>query len=135
MSKIPILFLTAFLASAEAYCGSDRFGNVRNEVPRTSFTQTTDRYQNIVIVTTRTGLAFLKSVTCSGFASSTVTFYDTANFLVTTATRAKIIHLEGELTDWSGGIAFSSAIMYSKEGLAPCFFGWDVSYGGGVTAE
>ena len=122
MSKISILVLAVFLASAKAYCGSDRFGNVRGEIPRTSFTETTDKYQRLVTVSTGTGWAFLKSVTCSGVASSTVSFYDTVNFLVTTTTRTKIVHLGTGLTDWSRGVAFSSGIMYSKEGQAPCSF-------------
>lgn len=120
---------------------NDRFGNDRDEIPLSSFTATTDfnvllasapsRYSTAI--STLGGSVFLRSVDCYGVIPTTISFYNTITFVVATTTRTKVVHIGAVAptlgvdseTHLKTSIWFSSGLMYSKTGLAPCTIGFD----------
>ena len=141
MRKIFCASLVCLVSSFVYGATSDRFGNLRLEVPRSSYTETTDRDVLIATVTPQnTGAIYLRSVTFSGVTPSTISFYDTVTFQSDTSTRAKIVYpgvvgtsAVSPGTYWINQY-YSSGTMYNKQGTAPCIINWDYStpprYGG-----
>lgn len=136
-----ILFALSFVLAAAGLvhaAAEDRFGNQRNEVPRSSYTESADN--NVMIASAPTmaqvfvasaptsGALYLRRAIFSGVNATTVTFYDTQNFTVNTTTRTKLVYVP---TNSAGGVTgitsidmdmyFSSGIVYNKEqgGIAP----------------
>ena len=90
MKKLGIL-VGIILSATFSYAGQDRFGSMRKEVLRSSFTNSVDPGVNIasntvpgwdVLKGSSTGyLGFiLRYVNCSGVNPSTITFFDTIIF-------------------------------------------------------
>lgn len=139
--KAKLLILSFLFLTARAWAESDRFGNWRQEVPRSSYTETADKDVFIATVTelntlfatmtpTAGGDLVLRSVIFSGLVASTIAFYDDSQFNQFTTTRTKLIYTPQA---GSGGapvqiftdVYFSSGILYNKIGLAPVQINWD----------
>jgi len=136
-----LLFLTSL-----SYGASDRFGNWRSEVPRSSYT--TGNEQNVFIASvtqpnvdfasmtpTSGGSLIIRSVIFSGIVSSTITFYDGGIFdgNITTKTVLNYVPIIGTVVGGIGGVPIkvdldmyvSTSVAYSKIGLAPITIKWD----------
>lgn len=138
--KVKLLILSFLFLTAKAWCGADRFGNWRQEVPRSSYTETADRDVFIATVTeldtrfatmtpTGGGDLIIRSVIFSGVLPSTISFYDDSQFNQFTTTRTKVAYnpLNGQggpLQVWLD-VFMSSGIGYSKNGLGPVQINWD----------
>lgn len=132
--KTKILAVALLFVAGGLHAASDRFGNERYEVPRTSFTESADN--NVVISSVSApdfaGSFVLRSVIFSGLVSSTMTFYDDTEFNSGSVVRTKYIYVPGLGTTSDGkpvtvqaDVFFSSGIVYKKEGTAPVQINWD----------
>ncbi len=130
---LAILFVAGTISSV--WAGPDRFGADRDEIARTSFTDTTDL--NVVIASAAAngpGSMVVRGVIFSGMASSTVTFYDASLFTANVTTMSRLEY--SPMLSGGGGsgsqpiyvpvdIFISSGVMYSKQGPAPVTIKWD----------
>ncbi len=124
------------LLSASVHAASDRFGNERMEVPRSSYTDSEDL--NLVISSIPSngvGSLVLRSVIFSGVDPTTITFYN-ANLFKASISTAMMLEYTPNFgaSSGSGGIPvkvdldmyISSAIMYRKiGGSAPVLIKYD----------
>ena len=130
-----IVFLTAILGAGYLHAGQDRFGSMRPETPRSSWTASLD--PGVIIATNPTGGGqgfFLRSIYCSGVNPSTVTFFNAQNFGVALSTRDQVSYVPP-----ASGVSapfqirfdafYSSGIAYIKNQVAavpvPCVIDWD----------
>jgi len=133
--KSKILAVAICLIGSAAFASSDRFGNDRSEILRSSFTNTVDISVLIAsapISYDRSGTLILKRVQCFGTTASTITFNDLI-FASGASTRTVFIHqpaaplllISQQHTSAEFDMSFSSGLMYHKLGLAPCTIHWD----------
>lgn len=136
--KAKLLAIALLLVPAIAFADDDRFGSERAEVSRTSYTQSADLNVLIASAPVQTypaigGEIYLKGVDCFGVAPSTIAFYDATRFDNTVSTRTKFIHI-GALapsgraqghTHMPYSMLFSSGLVYTKIGIAPCTITFD----------
>jgi hypothetical protein len=122
-----ILFLGGYV-----HAGTDRFGNVRAEVPRSSFTIGNE--SNVIlasgsITTGEGGGVILRYIECFGANPSTITVYNSMVFDGNSSTATKYSYLpnnaQGSVKGFYGSVFISSVASYQKEGIAPCTIGWD----------
>lgn len=124
-----------------AQAASDRFGNERDEIPRSSYTASNEKGVTIASApvafvsgsTVASGGLVLRYVSCSGVNASTLTFVDAMVYNLNPSTRVVFAYQPVSPSAILGtppaqvnyNAFFSSAITYQKEGFAPCVSGWD----------
>lgn len=127
-----------FLGSV-AYGSSDRFGNERAEIPRSSFTaggefnafiaSVTEPNVNFATMTPASGGSLvLRGAIFSGVIPSTITFFDGGIFDGNITTRTILNYSPGGSgipTRVDLDMFISTGIGYSKVGLAPVTILWD----------
>lgn len=129
------------LFTSIANAGQDRYGSMRPEIPRSSFTNSSD--PGVVIASNPTnsgGFFVVRYAYCSGVNASTITFYDTQTFTVNASTKDVLVHQPASPTALLGSPAsdihfntlYSSGIAYIKTGSAPCGIKWDYLGGNSV---
>lgn len=130
-SKLFALIGILFLAGP-VFAGQDRFGNSRYEIPRTSFTLSSDR--NVIIASAGVtqwesgyGAIMIRSIDCSGVNPSTITVFNSIVFDGASSTAAIYQYnpSNGKTDGFYGSVFISSALSYDKLGTAPCMIGWD----------
>jgi hypothetical protein len=126
--------LFVVLSSSFLHAGTDRFGNVRSEIPRSSFTATANA--NVQIASAGVtqwesgyGGIVLRYIECSGVDSSTITVFNSMVFDGQSSTATVYRYTPtangGFSSPYYGSVYISSALSYDKKGLAPCTIGWD----------
>lgn len=130
LSLLILTGLTAFAHSAQ-----DRYGSVRNEIPRSSYTSTADIGVTIASNVPTVGAPMvLRSIVCSGVNATTVTVADATFYTPATSTKAVYIYIPSNPTSILGSPGnqiyydtyMSSGIKYTKDGgNAPCHITWD----------
>lgn len=124
-----------------SHAGQDRFGSMRGEIPRSSFTYSAD--PGVVVASNPTnsgGFFVVRYAYCSGVNASTITFYDTQTFTVNATTKDVLSHQPTSPTSFNGATEtsihfntlYSSGIAYIKTGAAPCGIKWDYLGGNSV---
>ena len=137
-----VLFVFLFCGIVSA-ATNDRFGNNKNEIPRSSFTSSADR--NVLIASApvtfgQSGAIVLRYVYCTGVVSSTITIFNSMVFDGASSTKTSVIYAPTGFSSqplW-GSVYISSALSYDKVGTAPCTIGWDYTtlpLFGGVGSE
>lgn len=107
-----------------SYAASDRFGNNRPEIPRSSFTVTEDAY--IKISTSAHGIVLRTVVVTSATAGSWIQFFNSTSAVLGTAGATRLEIITNTLGDTGPfDMYFSSGLAYRKNGTAAILIKWD----------